>query len=334
LDFDQKGLKMESEFKALCAVAERYDKPLIKAQRIAYAIFQRPDLHAAEQFFCDFGLLVEYRDETSIFFRGRTDANIILVLRRGPLKMIGLGLVADSDDLSKLAAAQNCAVEIRKDLPGGEFVSLTDPSGLTIEVCSNLTRLLPIERNFSPSLWNSSLSKQRVDNTVRYDIQTHLVEKLGHSVIGVGKINDAIEWYQKTLGMIVTDFQFIADDPIPAVVFMRFDAAERPIDHHCIGIASVIETEHIHSAFEMDSLEQIAIGGEWLRNRAYQHSWGIGRHILGSQVFDYWREPKGDLFEHYSDGDVFTSTKAAGYHLLHSKAQHQWGPKQSNTVIG
>ena len=30
-----------------------------------------------------------------------------------------------------------------------------------------------------------------------------------------------------------------------------------------------------------------------LAARGYPHAWGVGRHILGSQIFDYWRDPFG-----------------------------------------
>jgi hypothetical protein len=30
----------------------------------------------------------------------------------------------------------------------------------------------------------------------------------------------------------------------------------------------------------------------------------VGRHILGSQVFDYWHDPSRFKIEHYADGDV------------------------------
>jgi len=327
-------LEKTSKLQEICVVAERSTAPVIKAQRLAYAVFQRPDLEEAERFFCDFGLLVEHRDTDTLHFRGRWESNIILIVRRGQHDMIGLGMVAAETDLQVLSENAGAAVQTREGPLGGSFVALTEPGGLTIEICANLRGLSPIERDFQSAAWNSSDAKGRVGTTVRYDIQTHLVEKLGHSVIGVAKMKQSAEWYQAMLGLIVSDFQFIVDDPVPVVAFMRFDTGDLPTDHHSIGIASVIEKGHVHSAFEMDSIEQIAIGGEWLREKHYKHSWGIGRHILGSQIFDYWREPAGDLFEHYSDGDVFDQSIPTGYHMLSAKAQHQWGPKQTKEFTG
>ena len=35
----------------------------------------------------------------------------------------------------------------------------------------------------------------------------------------------------------------------------------------------------------------------------YEHMWGIGRHVLGSQVYDYWADPWGHVHEHWADSD-------------------------------
>lgn len=35
--------------------------------------------------------------------------------------------------------------------------------------------------------------------------------------------------------------------------------------------------------------------------------WGIGRHVLGSQIYDYWLDPHGQMLEHWTDGDLFNN---------------------------
>ena len=52
---------------------------------------------------------------------------------------------------------------------------------------------------------------------------------------------------------------------------------------------------YMHSAYEVADLDALAAGGEYLREQGYFRSWGIGRHIEGSQIFDYWRDPDGFL---------------------------------------
>ena len=64
-----------------------------------------------------------------------------------------------------------------------------------------------------------------------------------------------------------------------------------------------------------------------LQKQGYEHRWGVGKHILGSQVFDYWKDPAGFTVEHFTDGDLineaFGSHKAPVEQLL---ASH-WGPE-------
>lgn len=38
----------------------------------------------------------------------------------------------------------------------------------------------------------------------------------------------------------------------------------------------------------------------------------MGRHILGSQIFDYWKDPSRFTVEHYADGDVVNVDNGTG----------------------
>lgn len=39
--------------------------------------------------------------------------------------------------------------------------------------------------------------------------------------------------------------------------------------------------------------------------------WGVGRHIMGSQVFDYWKDSSGLIIEHYADPDLVNEDHTA-----------------------
>jgi hypothetical protein len=78
----------------------------------------------------------------------------------------------------------------------------------------------------------------------------------------------------------------------------------------------------------------MAAGGEYLAQRGYRRSWGIGRHIQGSQIFDYWRDPDGFLVEHFSDGDMFDATLRPGWAPLTSTGLYQWGPPITKDFLG
>ena len=63
--------------------------------------------------------------------------------------------------------------------------------------------------------------------------------------------------------------------------------------------------------------------------RERQHAWGIGRHIQGSQVFDYWRDPFGNKIEHWTDGDLVNDATPTTHEPLTPDAFAQWAPPLS-----
>lgn len=65
---------------------------------------------------------------------------------------------------------------------------------------------------------------------------------------------------------------------------------------------------------------------QWLKSKGYTPSWGVGRHILGSQVFDYWYMPDDFMIEHYSDGDLVNCHQETGYLPAADEALAIWGP--------
>ena len=81
----------------------------------------------------------------------------------------------------------------------------------------------------------------------------------------------------------------------------------------------------MHSAFEALDQDAIGQGQQFLKARGWRHFWGMGRHILGSQIFDYWLDPCGYEIEHYADGDVYDADHPTHYHLGDRGGLWAWG---------
>ncbi|WP_414444411.1 hypothetical protein [Burkholderia sp. 22PA0106] len=81
-------------------------------------------------------------------------------------------------------------------------------------------------------------------------------------------------------------------------------AREAWVDHHCMPVLGTPEPGVHHCSFEMDGLDAVMCAHDFLMERGYTLDCGVGRHLLGSQIFDYWRDPFGFRIEHYTDGDV------------------------------
>ena len=69
-----------------------------------------------------------------------------------------------------------------------------------------------------------------------------------------------------------------------------------------------------------------------LTKKGYEPWWGVGKHVLGGQVFDYWTDPAGFTVEHFTDGDMFN--EASGSHMATSEellAVH-WGTRVPRVI--
>lgn len=73
-------------------------------------------------------------------------------------------------------------------------------------------------------------------------------------------------------------------------------------------------------------------GHDWLKERGRHHEWGVGRHLLGSQIFDYWRDPWGHTLEHWTDGDLLDTAWGSRTATMQEALQTQWGPPPPNTM--
>jgi hypothetical protein len=69
----------------------------------------------------------------------------------------------------------------------------------------------------------------------------------------------------------------------------------------------------------------------WSRRTRYRR---IGRHLIGSQIFDYWRDPDGFLVEHFIDSDMFGCTIEPGWSPLTASGLRQWGSMPGKDFLG
>lgn len=70
--------------------------------------------------------------------------------------------------------------------------------------------------------------------------------------------------------------------------FMHIDLGEEFTDHHSFFIFQGPKSHVHHTSYEVHDFDTEVLGHDWLRDKGYQNCWGIGRHIMGSQIFDYW----------------------------------------------
>jgi catechol 2,3-dioxygenase-like lactoylglutathione lyase family enzyme len=258
-----------------------------------------------------------------------------VLIRQGRSRFVGPAFrAADSADVLRLAQATGATATKLPESVGGLSVELTDPTGLAVRVVSDTDDLAalpgqePLELNFGHA-------SPRANSTQRAPREPAQVQRLGHVVLQTTKYLESLNWYLQHLGLIVSDFLYYPGqrERGPVMSFIRCDRGATPTDHHTLAM-TLGPTRYVHSAYQVADLDALAAGGEYLREHGYQHSWGIGRHIQGSQIFDYWRDPDGFMVEHYSDGDLFDNTLEPGWAPMAASGLAQWGPPATKDFLG
>ena len=312
----------------------RSSNPLVKVAGLAWLEFEKPDLDRAERFGTDFGFTVADRTPEAVLLRGRQASAACLVVRRGPQpRFAGVAFQAAArEDLDRLAGGTGGTVMSHW---GGRAVRLRDPSGIPVHVVHGVPDL-PALPERTPLPLNFGSGPVRVNAAQRPARRAAQIQRLGHVVLGTTRFRAALEWYLEVLGLIVSDFLYLDGqrDRGPAMAFIRCDLGAVPADHHTLAMALQPQTGYVHSAYQLTDLDEVAASGEYLRERGYRHAWGLGRHIQGSQIFDYWRDPDRLMFEHYTDGDVFDATMEPGWAPLSASGLSQWGPKATAEFTG
>jgi hypothetical protein len=315
----------------------RSRNPVIKVHDIAWLEFEKPDLVRAEAFAHAFGFATVLRTEDQLQLRGTDSSAPCLIVRKGGRsRFAGFAFTAHDDvDVLSLADAVGAPTRALPEAIGGIAVDLVDPSGIPVRVIAGTHDLAPL-RNQTPHVFNFAREVLRTNVTQRPPRIPARVQRLGHLVLQSTRYLEALNWYLDNLGMIVSDFLYFPGqrDLGPTMSFLRCDRGDTPTDHHTLAMALGPCNRYAHSAYQVADLDALAAGGEYLGARGYQRSWGIGRHVQGSQIFDYWRDPDGFLVEHFTDGDMFDDTLEPGWAAFTASGLAQWGPPVTKDFLG
>jgi catechol 2,3-dioxygenase-like lactoylglutathione lyase family enzyme len=315
----------------------RVRNPTIKVADLGWLEFEKPDLDRAEAFATAFGFTTVLRTPDELQLRGADPGAPCVLLRRGSRsRFVGTAFRAvDEVDVLRLADAVNAPTQPLPESIGGVSVQLTDPSGLPVRVVAGMHDL-PALAQQQPHIYNVGHQLNRTNATQRPPREPATVQRLGHVVLQTTKYAKTLNFYLEHLGMIVSDFLYYTGQRRrgPVMSFIRCDRGSQAADHHTLALALGPANRYVHSAYQVCDLDALAAGGEYLRDKGYFRSWGIGRHIQGSQVFDYWRDPDGFLVEHFADGDMFDNTLEPGWAPFTATGLAQWGPPVTKDFLG
>jgi hypothetical protein len=318
---DKEAIGAESESLATWYKKQNIDAGArVQMTKLAHMRYQHPDLDEITTFLRDFGMHIAKRTEDQIWYRGYGPDQYVYYAQKGPKKFLGGTYEVESLAELEKAAKIPGAGEIQ-DLDvapgGGKLVTLHDPEGFPVNFMYG--QEAPPKSDFPQKvIYNYEDDKPRVRKFNRFTPGPAAVHKLGHYGLCVQDFPSQLEWYLHNFNLAPTDFLHVPDGSKEGTtkdvaVFAHIDRGEDPVDHHTFFM-STNKTSHVHHcSFEVHDYDTQHLGHQWLAGKKYTSVWGIGRHILGSQLFDYCESRSQDL----PRGSSTNKSRRVGHHRQH-----------------
>ncbi|KAF2483797.1 Glyoxalase/Bleomycin resistance protein/Dihydroxybiphenyl dioxygenase [Neohortaea acidophila] len=306
----------------------------IRIVKIAHMRYQHAELVKITQFLKDFGMHIVKETEDRVWWGGYGTDPYVYYCQKGATKeFLGAAFEVESyKDLGKAAKLPGASqIEEMTDAPGGGYiVTVKDGNGFPVNLIHGQQ---PVARGEVPGkiIQNYEVDKPRVRRFQRFTPGPAAVHKLGHFGYTVRDFKAQLDFYTRTFNLVPTDFLSAPTEDgkrgEEVVVFLHVDRGEEPVDHHTVFFGAG-KTSHVHHAsFEVHDFDTQQLGHQWLAKQNYTPVWGVGRHILGSQVFDYWADTSGNMIEHYADGDLVNQDTPIGWGSAADEALAVWGPE-------
>lgn len=298
---------------------------VITVEDIAHVRYAAPDLAAMRSFLEDFGMQC-FEAGGRLYGKGTDGRPFFHVTEPGKAQFLAVGFIARSvEDLQALAIHDGVEVEDSSEPGGGKIVRLVDPDGYRIEVVAGQARAEPALQAIGEQ-YNTPALKQRLNRDVRLSPGPSHPHRIGHTGLAVSNFRVSEKWYKDRFGFLTTN-EIELSPGLTAGAFLRCDLGDRPTDHHTLALLQLPGgRRNLHAAFEVPSIDDLLLGHDHLVAKKRTPYWNRGRHVLGSQYFDYWKDPFGNDLEHWTDGDVYTADHPPSIETIDTLFTAQWGP--------
>ncbi|CVL11522.1 related to 2,3-dihydroxybiphenyl-1,2-dioxygenase [Fusarium proliferatum] len=316
------------------------DPSKVQLSRIAHVYFEHPDLEKFDRFADDFGFVKEAQIGDTIYYRGYGIDPFVYVATKskdGKQRFMGPAFVAASEEEFEKAVALEGAerVSLEHAPGGGKMIKFSRQDNTFFHVVygqeeRKIGSEEPTATHEQQGPYNKPFTKPRRGKYQRYHPGPALVHKLGHFGYVVPDFDNELAWYTSNFNFVPSDILYHWDfSNMDVLTFMHLDLGDEYSDHHCFFMQRA--EPHVkkifchHTSFEVADFDTQLLGHEYLASKGWKSVWGVGRHVLGSQIFDYWADPSGFKIEHYADGDVVN--RATGTNRDVVGPFSVWGPE-------
>lgn len=255
---------------------------MVGTQRLEHAQLYVEDLAAAVTFYTDvLGLALQDEDDDSAYLTCGYDERYDFVVTEGSTGVGHFALRVDSTDVLerhwKSLEAAGAAVEPahQDDAAFTDGIHFTLPSGLDVEL------VVVADPHY-----------RRENETVAPRGGVAPVE-IDHITLMSDAIREDVAFLEEHVGFNVSEIHQREDGG------WRFAWTRLGSQHHDVAFVATEESDWSlhHLAWTMTSIDHVKSLADRMAQHGHELEVGVNRHVVGSNVFAYFREPGGNRFE-------------------------------------
>ena len=264
--------------------------------RIESIVYGAGDIAGGIRYFEDWGLECLERGEhgaefvtpagQSVLLRAADDPALPEATEKGATVREVIWGVDNDGELERIGAELSRDRDVRSGVDG--TLHARDAAGFAIGFCGVAPPRKGAGGRKAPSRMNHPFDPERRAHPSR----------IGHVVYAVRKKD-----FEKASAFYIDRLKFRLSDRTPALGdFMRCQGSN---DHHSLFLHTRADRAAFdHAAFEVRDIDEIILGGKHMKSRGWEAATPVGRHILGSNLFWYFRNPCGGRTEYFADMDL------------------------------
>jgi catechol 2,3-dioxygenase-like lactoylglutathione lyase family enzyme len=292
--------------------------------RLTEATLGVPNVEETVEYYTDFGLFPvasslgrnEHRFST-------VDGSEQLGVVHHPVRtLLTLGIGADDhDDLARIGAAlRGLNVPSRIE---GDQLRTNEPVTQVEVVVSIAPRIKQKSTPVPPYNTPGNIARPNVRAPSILRPEPVRPRRLGHVAIGSVDRATSQRFFTEGLGFK------LSDEVRDCASFLRCSA-----DHHNVVVQQAPVNFLHHTSWEVDDIDEIGRGAQTvLEGHPERHTWGLGRHWVGSNYFYLFRDPAGNFSEYYSDMDEILDDQLWDPGVFEMEAANAWGPPIPPSMI-
>lgn len=291
---------------------------------MAFVRLSAPDLGGMEAFLSDFGMIKVYRDEQRLYMRGTGSAPYLHITEKGAAGVISYGYnVTDPDVLIHFARSGAGVVEELDGPGGGRRVRLRDPDGCGVELVCDRAAVEPLP----------SRPMVRSPDGISKLVGPARIVRIAHTACATPDPTNTLGWYHEKLGLVTTDELFIGTRDNVLGRFDRVDLGDELVDHHIIFVFRGERAGMHHVSYQVEAVDDIFFGFNHMEQSRRDHVRGIGRHALGSQIFNYWMSPFNQMHEHWFSSEKMNADSGMNYVQIGEGMSHDTGERPPERFV-